>query len=165
VVRIPALALCAILTLPLGLAAQQRPLPAFPGGAPYPPLVLEEHADGGEGLVVAGGVSLLGLMIYDIATAPASTRWYNARQPEGPGRSPRTALLLSLAATAVPVGAGVLAIDRGFEAGGILLVMAGVAAGPGAGHWYAGRRARALQNAGLRGVLLLGSFYMEQCCT
>jgi hypothetical protein len=165
VARIPVLALCAILTLPAGLVAQQRPLPAFPGGAPYPPLVLEEHATGGEGLVVAGGASLLGLMIYDIATAPASVRWHNARQPEGPRRSPGTALLLSLAATAVPVAAGVVAFDRGQEAVGMALVTVGVAAGPGAGHWYADRRSRAAWNAGLRAALLLGSFYLEQCCT
>jgi hypothetical protein len=165
VARIPFLALCAILTLPPGLAAQQRPLPALPGGAPYPPLVLEEHADGGEGLVLAGGVSLLGLMVYDIASAPASARWHNAQRPEGPRRSPGTALLLSLAATAVPVAAGIVVFDRGQEAVGMGLVTVGVAAGPGVGHWYAGRRSRALQNAGLRSVLLLGSFYMEQCCT
>jgi hypothetical protein len=161
VTRILPLAFAALFALPATAAAQLRPPPLLP--MPEAP-TLQEHASGGEVPLVIGAASVIGLMAYDVATAPSSARRYNRANPLAFPKSPTTALLLSAAATAVPIGAGVVAVEQGADAGA-LLVMAGIAAGPGAGHWYAGRRARALQNTGLRAALLLGSLYVEQCCT
>jgi hypothetical protein len=159
------------LLLPVVTAAQSRPPGVTPGHGPHPHPALEEHATGGEAPLLVAGVSLLGLVGYDIATAPASARWHNELHPERPAKSPRTALLLSLAATTVPVGLGAIAYDRGSSGGSALsiagagLTIVGLSAGPSAGHWYADRRSRALRNTGLRAALLLGAAYLESCCT
>lgn len=159
------LACCAAPDLPAQL------VPAVPPVQAATPPILREHADGGELPLLALGGSLAGLVVYDIATAPAAARRHNELSPAAAPRSPRTALLLSAAATALPVGLGILAIDRGSGEGngaellGVGLIGAGLTAGPGAGHWYAGRRRTAARNAAVRAALLLGAFYVESCCT
>jgi hypothetical protein len=135
------------------------------------PPVLEEHATGGEVPFALGAVSLMGMMTYDIVTAPSAARRYNERQDGVSTRSPRTALILSSASTAIPIGLGITLANRGFAddsalfGTGIVMAMGGAVVGPGAGHWYAGRRSVAIRHAGIRAALLLGSIYFEGCCS
>ncbi len=128
------------------------------------PPVLAEHATGGEIPMLIGGASFTGMVIYDIATAPASARWYNERHPEHSRKSPQNALLLSVASTAVPFVIGAVTYERTLSAGDEL-AFAGLVLGPSVGHWYAGRPRRALKTAGLRAGLGLFTAYMYACCT
>lgn len=138
--------LCAALALATSSGSAQAPGPVRPpgsiGGAP---VILAEHGD--PAVALLPGVTVLGLAVFDIATAPASARWYNERNP-GASKSPRTAALLSVGWTAAPVLAGTVA---GIESEvGVLMIASGIVLGPSAGHWYAGRTVRGLTTAGLR---------------
>jgi hypothetical protein len=131
----------------------------------YNPPAWEEHASGGEIPLAVTGATLLGLSAYDIATAGGAAQRFDQGRAGEPAPSPRTAFLLSLGSTAVPVVAGGLAIDRGFEGPGLALIAGGIVVGPGVGHWYARRRGPALRNAGLRAGLFVGAALLEACCT
>jgi hypothetical protein len=162
-------AIAVSLLLPAGAEAQYRaPTLAADAGAYQP--VFREHADGGEVPVAVGLTTLAGLTVFDIAAAGGSARAFNAANPNRPPKSPGAALALSIGATVVPFAAGLLLFDQGLggtsvSSAGLVLSMSAIAAGPGAGHLYAGNRRRALRNAAIRGGLLVGTVALEQCCT
>lgn len=135
-----------------------------PSGSPGgPPLVSREHATGGEVPVLMGVASLSALVIYDIASAPGSARWHNERYPGRPAKSPRTARIVSLGATIIPVTAAYAVSD---DAGATsVLVATGLLFGPAAGHWYAGRYGRALGTTALRAAISILTVVGAACCT
>ena len=158
-------ALAAALALVLG-AASMAPAqaPERPRLPTRPPFVLGEHADGGEVPALMATGFFTGAVIFDVVAAPASARWHNQRNPTAPRRSPATAGLLSLGATAVPLAVGVAA----FEEDSFLAFWTGVGGlvlGPSAGHFYAGRPGRALGGIGLRAGLGAAAFMIYACCT
>ena len=111
------------------------------------PVILWEHGD--PFFAVPPALTLAGSVVFDIATAPASARSYNTRNPATP-KSPSTAFMLSLASTGVPVAAGVLVANSSSAGAGVILISGGVVIGPSVGHWYAGRVGRGLATAGAR---------------
>jgi hypothetical protein len=117
------------------------------------PIVLAEHGE--SSLFIPLGTTVVGLAIFDIATAAASADAVNARRESG-FRSPGTAFAVSAAATVVPL---VLAFT-GFTESPEMLIVGGIVVGPSVGHVYAGRPGRALLTAALRaglGMLALSS--------
>lgn len=146
-------------------ASAQAPLRAADPWRGEIPVVFAEHATGGEVPVLLTGASLSALVVADLLTAAGSARWHNERFPGGPRKSPRRALALSLAATALPAAVGTaLTFDSRHEEGA-LLILGGVVLGPSAGHWYAGRAGRAALTAGLRAGLAALGFAVMACCT
>lgn len=109
------------------------------------PIVLAEH---GESLFMPLGVSVVGLAVFDIVTAPQSARAVNARRENG-FKSPATAAAASVAATVVPLVVGFTGATEFPE----LLIVGGIVLGPSVGHIYAGRPGRGLLTAALRAGL------------
>ena len=109
------------------------------------PIVLAEH---GESLFMPLGVSVVGLAVFDIVTAPQSARAVNARRENG-FKSPATAAAASVAATVVPLVVGFSGATEFPE----LLIVGGIVLGPSVGHIYAGRPGRGLLTAALRAGL------------
>jgi hypothetical protein len=73
----------------------------------------------------------------------------------GGGKSPGTALALSLMSTVVPIGAGIALMATESPAG-LIPFLGGILVGPSIGHFYAGNTGRGLATAGLRTVSLVG---------
>ena len=110
------------------------------------PIVLAEHGE--SSLFIPLGVSVVGLAVFDIATAAASADAVNARRENG-FRSPGTAFAVSLAATVVPLVVGFTGATEFPD----LLIVGGIVVGPSVGHIYAGRPGRGLLTAALRAGL------------
>jgi hypothetical protein len=75
------------------------------------------------------------------------------------GRSPQSALRIGLAATLIPVTAGLLTWDANRDPStAALVITGGVILGPAVGYWSAGMSGRGWKSLGLRAALALGSF-------
>ena len=119
------------------------------------PIVLAEHGE--SSLFIPLGASVVGLAVFDIATAAASADAVNARREDG-FRSPGTAFAVSAAATVVPLVVGFAGATEFPD----LLIVGGIVVGPSVGHIYAGRAGRGLLTAALRaglGVLALTTLF------
>jgi hypothetical protein len=97
--------------------------------------------------------------------APAQTVASTSAVPEG--KSPVTALSLSMLGTAA--GVGMMAVGSGTDSGGLgLLGVATIVVGPSLGHFYAGETERGLALTGVRagggGVMVAGAFWLLLEC-
>jgi hypothetical protein len=121
------------------------------------PLVLGEH--GSEVAPIPPTVGILGLIVFDIASAAHSANRHNLLNPDNPV-SPKIAVRQSLFWTVVPlaVAVGMGNTTDAAIAPAILLGTAAVVIGPSMGHFYSDRTGRGLLTAGLR--LGLGTIAM-----
>lgn len=113
-------------------------------------------------------LSVLILLGADGALAPAHTKKRCTVAPADSLKSPRRAVLYSLGATVLPIGAGTLLANAGNgsnDLAAFTLIMGGIIVGPSAGHFYADNRRRAWMGVGLRAagsaVMISGAVLVE----
>jgi len=134
--------------------------------------------DCGGGTFLVSSVAVTGLAIFDIATAPASARRYNARQvaiapvvnlrdgsyglsvslplgrqrriplPQAPARRKSPSTALLLSLGSTTVPMGSGVLMS--TSAGAWVFLSGIVVGPSVGHFYAGQTARGLGTAALR---------------
>ena len=126
-------------------------------------LIIHDRPKGQQIAALVGGSVVAGLIVLDIASTPRSVREFNERYADESPRSPRKAVVMSVAATVVPIAVGATVMHFAFQEGtpagaelggaGLVLFGSGIVLGPSLGHFYARRFDRGLSSAGLRAVL------------